>query len=259
MPTPREDFEFLKNQGKRVLGFGRDFVGNTLSDTKKSRTIKAIEFGAFNWLRVLGAIAITLVFLIVFSAWRSEAGLWVVLLIFLLAYGFFFRGDDKRKGGVTGFLFDGSMGIITAIIAVVTGFFTGVFEFFKDLFLGATDTGTGLIGWVIDIVKDLWGDIVTFGTEIVMMGVGLGKDLFEIGKTIITDIGLALIGAGRDVATDLITSGRELVVDLATSIGTALREIIVDIFGAAIGVVQEIFSSFGAMLADMVTFTKKES
>ena len=259
MPTLRGDLEFIKNESKKALGFSRSYITGTLDDNRKKRIVKAIEFGPDNWLRVAGVIIVVLFFLFTFSLWRSEGALWVLLIIALLVYGFFFRGDEKRSGGVTGFLFNGLMGIITAIIGVVTGFFTGVFEFFKDLFLGATDTGTGLVGWMIDVIKGLWGDIVAFGTEIILMGVGLGKDLFEIGKTISIDIGQALIGAGRDIVTDLAISIRDLSMDLVIGIGTALREIIVDIVGAAIGVVQEIFSSFGAMLTDMVTFNKKES
>jgi hypothetical protein len=179
----------LKNEGKKALGFSRDYVINNINDNRKARVIKAIEFGPDNWLRVVGAIIIALFFLITFSMWRSEGAIWMVLIILLLAYGFFFRGDDKRKGGITGFLFDSVSGVISGLIAVVVGFFTAVFGFIQETLLGAADVGGGILGFVIDLIKGIWADIVAFGTDIVMLGVGLITDLFGIVRSILTDLG----------------------------------------------------------------------
>lgn len=248
MPTLRGDIEFLKNKSKQVFGTGRNIVSNTLSNTRQSSIVKTVEFGAFNWLRVFGAIMIALFFLIIFSAWHSESGIWVVLFIFLLAYGFFFRGDEKRSGGITGFLFNGFLGIITTLFAVVTGFFTAVFEIIKDIFIGATDTGGGLIGWIIDLVKDIGSDVVSFATEITLMIVGIVKELFEMIRDICVDIVVSLFNVVREVT-----------IDVSIGLGTALYEISTDIITSIIDAIKEIFSSFGEMLTDMVTFNKKES
>lgn len=248
MPTLRGDIEFLKNKSKQALGAGRDFVAGSLADTRKSRTMQAVEFGLFNWLRVLGVIIITMFFLVIFSAWKSESGLWIVLLVFFLAYGLFFRGDEKRNGGVTGFLFNGLLGIFSALFAIVTGFFTGVVEILKNIFLGVADTGEGLVGWMLGIIKEVWMDMIALLVDILEMIKELIFDLFFTAREIVTEITVSLF-----------TAAQEIVIDIAIGIVTAFREIITDVVTAISDAIREIWSSFIEMITDMVTFDKKES
>jgi hypothetical protein len=237
MPTLRGDLEFLKNEGKKALGFSRGYVSDFVKDQKKTKIVKAIEYGPFNGLRLLLVIMGTISMVILFSLWRTEGSFWVALLIFLLLYGFVFKSVDGHNSGITGSILGFFGDVLAALIDIITGFGVAFFESLKELVID-------IAGWLWQIVKDISVDFLDLIKDFFLM-------MKEIGVGILTDIGVMM----KDIATDVLAMMKEIIVGL----GVMSIEIIKEIITSCIEVVKDIFSSFGEMITDMLTFTKKES
>lgn len=211
MPTLRGDIEYLKNQGKKITSAGGGFVANAISGTKESQTIKALEFGLFNWLRVLGVIIGIIIFLTVFTPRFSEGTFWIILLLFLVLYGFFFRDVEKRNGGVTGFSFTLVSDIITIIFSIITGMATMIFELGKNIGNSLIDIGKDLLNIIREIISEIAKDIFDFFQDFV-------KSILDLFVELITEI---------------VSLCKEIVISIISMIGEFIKEIsneIMDIF-----------------------------
>lgn len=176
MPNIHEDIQFLRDELKKGINWLRDYFKDKSADSKFDRTAAILDFGPFNGLKLLVAIIITIVFMVLFSLYRSEATLWVVLAIFFLAVDFLFM-----KGW-----------IIPSITGFVGVFFTWIAEIAQEI---------GHV--VIEIVMSLAMDIKEFALEIIQdilaMAAEIGKDVVGAIMEMIGDIFKGIGEMVRDI------------------------------------------------------------
>ncbi len=251
MPTLRGDLEFIKNEGKKALGFSRGYVSGYVADRKKTTIVKALEFGPFNGLRLLAVIAITLFFLVSFSLWKTEGSLWVVLIIFLIVYGLLFRNVEKENTEIAATIFGFFFGIIIAGVDIIKSIAVSIFEIGKDIVF---DTAL----WLWQFTQEISMDILDLVKDLLMSAGEIIKDstleIWELAKSITTD-GFTMIW---EIITDILSGLWDMTKDIATGIGTGFIEVIKEMATAFGEMIKDIFSSFGAMITDMLTFSKKE-
>lgn len=251
MPTLRGDLEFIKNEGKKALGFSRGYVSGYVADRRKTTIVNALEFGPFNGLRLLAVIAITLFFLVSFSLWKTEGSLWVVLIIFLLAYGLIFRNVEKQNTGIGATIFGFFFGIIVAGVDIIKSITVSIFEIGKEI---VVDTAL----WLWQFTQEIFVDVLDLAKDLLMNAGEITKDItletWELAKSIITD-GFTMIW---EIITDILSGLWDMTKDIVTGIGTGFIEVIKEMATAFGEMIKDIFSSFGAMITDMLTFSKKE-
>ena len=61
-----QDIEFIKKEIRLGINFLKDFFHGQAKGTQKGHVVRIIKYGPFNMIKLLGAIIITLYFLLTF-------------------------------------------------------------------------------------------------------------------------------------------------------------------------------------------------
>lgn len=126
----KEDWGWLKSEVKLGINFLRKYFKDKSDDSKKDRKVKALEFGPYNGIKLLIVVIISLIILFAFSMYRSEKGIILAVIIFIILFDIFFA-----KEWTTPFLKE--LGV------VFWHMIQGVFAIIKDIGLGIKESFMG--------------------------------------------------------------------------------------------------------------------
>jgi hypothetical protein len=223
----RDDLNTIGTGIRKAPGFLVGAVQKTATDTfsarKKKTIMSALEFGPENGFKLLGVVIVVITLAVLFSFFRSESGLWVMLIIFVILYDIFFS-----KGWIA---------------PAVLGIFSGVLETFIDI-------GKGILMAVFDIGKDLLMTMYDIGMSI-------GRDLYDFAKSLIADSVGFIQEIGADIvalAIDIVGIAREIVTDMVTAVLDIVRDIVTSVFAAVGEIVRDIVSGMGDLVKDIFSF-----
>ena len=133
MPTPREDWEFIKKEFGVLKKFLKKYFKERSEDSDFDRTVALLDYGPFNWAKLAIAVIATLICLFSFHLYQSWSAVWVIILIFAIFYDFLLVEEGKQV--LTPFIKE-LFGFFMQIPRLLFDILVSIVMYFKEAIMG---------------------------------------------------------------------------------------------------------------------------